>query len=61
MNPMVIMKVQQFGTLEFVDEIHIMIYKDLRKSNRDTRVSEFLIKQVVHEDIRCFSYRMKKG
>ena len=53
------------GTDEFVDEIQIMTDNDSSKSirfvSRDTGVSEFIIRQVVHEDIWYFSYKMRKG
>lgn len=52
-------------TPEFVGEIQAMIDNDPSKSMRsiarDTGVSEFLIRQTVHEDIRYFSYKMRKG
>ena len=42
-----------------------MIDNDPRKSNRsitrDLGVSEFLIRQVVHEEIRYFSYKLRKS
>ena len=52
-------------TLEFVGEIKTTIDNDPLKSMgaiaMDTGVSEFLIRQRVHEDIRHFSYKMRKG
>ena len=41
----------------------IMIDNDpsLRAMARDTEVSEYRIRQTVHEDIRYFSYEMRKG
>ena len=49
-------------TPEFVGEIKIIIDNDPSKSRRaiakDTGVSEFLIRQTVHENIRYFSYKM---
>ena len=42
-----------------------MIDNDSRKTiksiTNDMKTSEFLIRQVVHEDIRYFSYKMRKG
>ena len=35
--------------------------KSVRSLARDMGQSEFLIKQVVHEDNRHFSYKMRKG
>ncbi|CAI9715722.1 Hypothetical predicted protein [Octopus vulgaris] len=35
--------------------------KSIRSITRDMRVSVFLNRQVVHEDIRYSSYKMKKG
>ena len=35
--------------------------KSTRSIDRDLGVYEFLIKQLVHEDIKCFSYKMRKG
>ena len=74
-SPMVIMKVRQLGIftliiliIEFLNlfgEIKTMIGNDPRKSirliARDMGVSEFHIRQVVHEDIRYFSYKIRKG
>ena len=52
-------------TPEFVGEIKTMIDNDPSKSKKviviDTGVSEFLIRQTVHEDIRYLSYKMHKG
>ena len=42
-----------------------MIYnnhsKTIKSIARDMRVSEFLIRQLVHEDIRFLSFRLRKG
>ena len=52
-------------TLEFLAEIQAMIDNDPRKSIRsivrDMRVSKFLIRQVVHDGIRHFSYKTRKN
>ena len=52
-------------TPEFDSEIKPMIDNDPPKSTRaiarGTGVSEFLIRQTVHEDIRYFSYKMRRG
>ena len=52
-------------TPEFVFEVQAINYNDFSKSIRskasDMGVYEFLIKQVVHEDIWYFSYKMRKG
>ena len=52
-------------TPEFVGEIKTMIDNDSSKSMtgiyRDMGVSEFHIRQTVHEEIRYFSYKMCKG
>ena len=47
-------------TPKFVGELQTMIDKDSNESIRDMEVSEFLIKQVMHEDIHYFSYKMRK-
>ena len=48
-------------TPEFVEEILAMIDNDLSQSvrfiARDVVVWEFLIRQVVHEDMKYFSYK----
>ena len=53
------------GTLKFVCEIQTMVDNDSSKSIRsitkDMEVLEFLIRQVVHEDIQYFLYKMRKG
>ena len=50
---------------EFVCKIQAMTDNDpsktIRYIARDMRVSEFLIRLVVHEDIHYFSYKMRKG
>ena len=52
-------------TLKFVCVVQARIVNDPSKSiksiARNIRISEFLIKQVVHEDIQYFSYKMKKS
>ena len=52
-------------TPEFVTEIQAIIDNDLNKSTRsiaiDIGISEFLIRQVVYEGIRYFSFKMRKG
>ena len=52
-------------TPEFVGEINTMIDNDPSKSMRaiarDAGMSQFLIRQTVHEDIRYFSYKIRKG
>ena len=65
---MLIMKVQQLARLipiSPISKIQAMIHNDPRKSirsiARDMRVPEFLIRQVVHEDIWYFLYKMRKG
>ena len=50
---------------EFLVEIYAMIDNDPNKSIRfiasDVAVSNFLIRQVVHEDIQYFLYKIRKG
>ena len=46
-------------TPKFVGETQAMVDNNLSKLIRSTGVSEFLIRQVVHEDICYFSYKMK--
>ena len=52
-------------TPDFVTDIQAIDDNDPRKSvgfiARDMEVSEFLIRQIVHEDIRYSSYKMRKG
>ena len=52
-------------TPEFIGEIHVMMHNNPSKSIRsiamDIEVSKFLIRQVVHEDIHYFSYKMRKS
>ena len=52
-------------TPEFLNEIQIMIdidpYESIRSIARDMRVSEFLIRLILHKDMRCFLYKMRKG
>ena len=52
-------------TLEFFGEIQTMIdnyfCKSVRSIAKDIGISEFLIRQVVHEDIQYFLYKMRKG
>ena len=52
-------------TAKFFDEIQAMIdnnpSKLISSIVRNMGVSEFLIRQVVHEDIWYFSYKMRKG
>ena len=52
-------------TPKFIGEILAMIDNDPSKSikslAKDMGMSELLIKQVVHEDIRYFSYKMRKS
>ena len=62
------MKADRFGkkrTSKFDGEILAMINNDPRKSTKsiasDMGVSDFLIRQVVHEDISYFSYKMRKN
>ena len=69
MSQMVIKKIQLLGHLilivlikktpKFVDEIQSIINNDPNKSirpiSRDMGKSKFLIRQVVHEDIRYYS------
>ena len=76
MNPMVIMKVRLFVIftliilmrkeyLNLFGEIKVIIDNNPSKSIRslacDIGASEFHIRQLVHEDIRYFSYKIKKG
>ena len=76
MRPVMITKVQQLERLrqivliknrtpEFVAEIQGMTDNNSSKSTRsvtkDVGVSEFLLKLVAHEDIRYFSWKMRKG
>ena len=73
---MVITKVRQLGKLtllvlirkkspEFVGDIKIMIDNDPQKSMmaiaKNTGVSEFLIRKTVHDCLRYFSYKMRRG
>ena len=52
-------------TLEFVAEIQAIINNNLSKSVsfivRNMDVFEFLIRQVVHKDVRYFSYKIRNG
>ena len=52
-------------TLKFLGEIQAMIdnnpSKSIRSTARNIRVSEFLIRQIVHEGIQCFFIQDKKG
>ena len=51
-------------TLKFVGKIQVMTVNNSSKSirfiGRDMRVSEFLIRQLAHENIWYFSYKMRK-
>ena len=50
---------------KFIGEILVMIHNDPNKSIRsiakDMRISEFLISQIVHEEIQYFSNQMREG
>ena len=52
-------------TPEFVEEVQELINNDPGKSMRaiarEKGIDEKVVRQVVHEDIRYFSYRMRKG
>ena len=76
MSPMFITKTWLLGSLtlialikkrtpDFLGEIRAMIDKDprqfIKSISRDMEVSEFIIRQVVHEDICYFSNKMRKG
>ena len=76
MSSMVIINVRQLRSLtlivlikkellKFVAEIQAMIDNDpskpIRSIARNMEISEFLIRQVVHEDVWYFSYKMRKG
>ena len=53
------------GIHKCVPECQVMIdnnpSESIRSKVRDMGKSEFLIKQVMHQDIQYFSYRMRKG
>ena len=70
MSPVVITKVRQLVSLVLIVlvgkklqnllETDIYPSKSIRSITRDMEVSEFHIRQVVHEDIRYFSYNLRK-